>query len=49
MRKLLGLCVMVLAVAALGAGAAQAGKTRQQATNLTIATYVWQPTTVAAM
>jgi ABC-type glycerol-3-phosphate transport system substrate-binding protein len=49
MRKLLGLGVFALAVAALAAGAAQAGKTRQQVTNLTIATYVWQPTTVAAM
>jgi ABC-type glycerol-3-phosphate transport system substrate-binding protein len=48
MRKLLSLGVMALLVAALAAGAAQAGK-NQSVTNLTLATYVWQPTTVAAM
>ena len=47
MRKLLGLGALALLCAVLVAGA-QAGK---QATvvNLTFATYVWQPTTVAAM
>jgi ABC-type glycerol-3-phosphate transport system substrate-binding protein len=35
--------------AALGAAAAQAGPTTKSAVNLTLATYVWQPTTVAAM
>ena len=49
MRKLLGVCVLVLACAALAATAAQAGRTKQNVTNLTFATYVWQPTTVAAM
>ena len=49
MRKLLGFAVLLLACAALAATAAQAGKTKQNVTNLTFATYVWQPTTVAAM
>jgi ABC-type glycerol-3-phosphate transport system substrate-binding protein len=49
MRKLYGLAVLMLAVAALAATAAQAGRTKQNVTNLTFATYVWQPTTVAAM
>ena len=49
MRKLSGLAVLLLAFAALAATAAQAGKTRQNVTNLTFATYVWQPTTVAAV
>ena len=49
MRKLYGVLVLVLAVAALAATAAQASRTKQNVTNLTFATYVWQPTTVAAM
>jgi ABC-type glycerol-3-phosphate transport system substrate-binding protein len=49
MRKLLALGVVVVFVATLAAGAAQAGKSRSNAVNLTFATYVWQPTTVAAM
>src|SRR5262249_5378691 len=44
MRKLLGLGVLVLALAALATSAAQAGRTKQNVTNLTFATYVWQPT-----
>src|SRR5262245_43342710 len=49
MRKLFGVCVLVLACAALAATAAQAGRTKSHVTNLTFATYVWQPTTVAAV
>jgi ABC-type glycerol-3-phosphate transport system substrate-binding protein len=49
MRKLSGLAVLLLAFTALAATAAQAGKTKQNVTNLTFATYVWQPTTVAAV
>src|SRR5262249_48952071 len=49
MRKLLGLAVLMLAATALAATAAQAGKTKSNVTNLTFATYVWQPTTVAAV
>jgi ABC-type glycerol-3-phosphate transport system substrate-binding protein len=49
MRKILGLCAAALLCTTLAAGAAQAGKSRQAAVvNLTFATYVWQPTTVAA-
>jgi multiple sugar transport system substrate-binding protein len=46
MRRTIGL-VAVMLCAALAAGAAQAGK-QAEAVNLTFATYVWQPTTVAA-
>src|SRR5262249_5736992 len=49
MRKLIALGVVVLMCTALAAGAAQASKTRHNVVNLTFATYVWQPTTVAAM
>jgi multiple sugar transport system substrate-binding protein len=49
MRKLLPLGIAVLMCSALAAGAAQAGKSRQSVVNLNFATYVWQPTTVAAM
>jgi ABC-type glycerol-3-phosphate transport system substrate-binding protein len=48
MKKILGLCAAALLCTTLAAGAAQAGKSRQHAVNLTFATYVWQPTTVAA-
>jgi ABC-type glycerol-3-phosphate transport system substrate-binding protein len=48
MRKILALCTALVLCTALAAGAAQARKTRQHVTNLTFATYVWQPTTVAA-
>lgn len=48
MRKFLGLGAVVLLCAALAAGAAQAGSRRHGAVNLTLATYVWQPTTVTA-
>jgi multiple sugar transport system substrate-binding protein len=46
MRRTIGL-VAVMLCAALAAGAAQAGK-QAEAVNVTFATYVWQPTTVAA-
>jgi ABC-type glycerol-3-phosphate transport system substrate-binding protein len=46
MRRIIGLCA-VLTCAALAASAAQAGS-RAEAVKLTFATYVWQPTTVAA-
>jgi multiple sugar transport system substrate-binding protein len=46
MRKIIGLLAVMLC-AALAAGAAQAGK-QAEAVRLTFATYVWQPTTVAA-
>src|SRR4029079_12799434 len=49
MRKLSGLAVLLLVFTALAATAAQAGKTKQNVTNLTFPTYVWQPTTVAAV
>jgi ABC-type glycerol-3-phosphate transport system substrate-binding protein len=48
MRKILGLCGAVLLCTMLVAGAANAGQGRRAAVNLTFATYVWQPTTVAA-
>jgi ABC-type glycerol-3-phosphate transport system substrate-binding protein len=49
MKKLLGLCTAMVLCVALAASAAQAGKAKQAVTNVTIATYVWQPTTVKAM
>ena len=49
MRKLLGLAVRRCCACALAAAAAQAGKAKRSVVNLTFATYVWQPTTVAAM
>ena len=49
MKKLLGLCTAMLLCVALAASAAQAGKAKHAVTNVTIATYVWQPTTVKAM
>jgi ABC-type glycerol-3-phosphate transport system substrate-binding protein len=48
MKKILGLCTAMVLCAALAAGAAQAGKSKQNVVNLNFATYVWQPTTVAA-
>jgi ABC-type glycerol-3-phosphate transport system substrate-binding protein len=49
MKKLLGLCTAMVLCVALAASAAQAGKAKRAVTNVTIATYVWQPTTVKAM
>ncbi|HEY6961402.1 MAG TPA: sugar ABC transporter substrate-binding protein [Gaiellaceae bacterium] len=49
MRKSLGLCTAIVLALALVAGSAQAGKASSKVTNITLATYVWQPTTVAAM
>jgi multiple sugar transport system substrate-binding protein len=50
MRKLLRAAVVVALVAALGATAAQARpSSKSGVVNITLATYVWQPTTVAAM
>ncbi len=48
MKKILGLCTAMALCVALAAGAAQAGKTKQNVVNLNFATYVWQPTTVKA-
>jgi ABC-type glycerol-3-phosphate transport system substrate-binding protein len=49
MRKSLGLGAALVLCLALIAGTAQAGKSTRKVTNLTFATYVWQPTTVKAM
>lgn len=46
MRKLLGLAAVAMLCAALAAGAVQAS--RKAAVKVTFATYVWQPSTVAA-
>jgi multiple sugar transport system substrate-binding protein len=47
MRKILAPCAVLLLCAALAAGAAQAGG-KVEVVKLSFATYVWQPTTVAA-
>lgn len=47
MRKIIGLGAVIVLCAALAAGAAQA-KGEASPVKLTFATYVWQPTTVAA-
>ena len=49
MRKTLGLSTALVLCVALLASTAQAGKSSQKVTNINFATYVWQPTTVAAM
>ena len=49
MRKLLRVGAALALCAAVAATAAQAGPKKQNVVNLTFATYVWQPTTVAAM
>ena len=49
MRKTVGLCTAILLCVALLASTAQAGKSKSNVTNLSFATYVWQPTTVKAM
>jgi ABC-type glycerol-3-phosphate transport system substrate-binding protein len=48
MRKLLGIGTTLVLCVALAAAAAQAGTAKRSVVNLTFATYVWQPTTVAA-
>ena len=48
MRKFLVPSAVLLLVAVLVAGAAQAGR-KADPVKITIGTYVWQPTTVAAM
>ena len=48
MRKLLRVGAALALCAAVAAGTAQAGPKKQDVVNLTFATYVWQPTTVAA-
>ena len=48
MKKILGLCTAMALCVALAAGAAQAGNSRQNAVDIKLATYVWQPTTVKA-
>ena len=47
MRKILIPCAALVLCAALAAGAAQAGR-KAEAVKINFATYVWQPTTVAA-
>ena len=47
MRRLLIPCALLVLCASLAAGAAQAGR-KAEAVKLNFATYVWQPTTVAA-
>jgi multiple sugar transport system substrate-binding protein len=49
MRRLLGLCAVLVLCATLAASAAQAKPKKASVVNLTFATYVWQPTTVAAV
>jgi len=49
MKKILGLATTILVAVALVASTAEAGKSKSSATNITLATYVWQPTTVQAM
>jgi ABC-type glycerol-3-phosphate transport system substrate-binding protein len=49
MRKTLGLSAALVLCVALLAATAQAGRSSQKVVNLNFATYVWQPTTVAAM
>jgi multiple sugar transport system substrate-binding protein len=49
MKRILGLATALALCAVLAASAAQAAKTKHAVTNLTFATYVWQPTTVKAM
>jgi ABC-type glycerol-3-phosphate transport system substrate-binding protein len=49
MRKTIGLCTALVLCIALLASTAQAGKSSSKVVNLTFATYVWQPATVAAM
>jgi multiple sugar transport system substrate-binding protein len=49
MRKFLRIGAATMLCAVVAAAAAQAGPKKQAVVNLTFATYVWQPTTVAAM
>jgi len=49
MKRILASCTALLLCVALSASAASAAKSKQSVTNLTFATYVWQPSTVKAM
>jgi ABC-type glycerol-3-phosphate transport system substrate-binding protein len=49
MRKFLWIGAATMLCVVVAAAAAQAGPKKQAVVNLTFATYVWQPTTVAAM
>ena len=49
MKRILASCTALVLCIALSASAAQAAKSKQNVTNLTFATYVWQPATVKAM
>src|SRR3954451_7944392 len=49
MKRILASCTALLLCVSLSASAASAAKSKQNVTNLTFATYVWQPATVKAM
>jgi ABC-type glycerol-3-phosphate transport system substrate-binding protein len=49
MKKILALATTLLVAVALIASTAEASKSKASATNITLATYVWQPATVKAM
>jgi ABC-type glycerol-3-phosphate transport system substrate-binding protein len=49
MKKILALATTLLVAVALIASTAEASKSKASVTNITLATYVWQPTTVQAM
>jgi multiple sugar transport system substrate-binding protein len=49
MKKLISAGIVLVLCAALAAAVAQAGPKKQNVVNVTLATYVWQPTTVKAM
>src|SRR3954451_8588997 len=49
MKRILASCTALLLCVSLSASAASAAKSKRNVTNLTFATYVWQPATVKAM
>jgi multiple sugar transport system substrate-binding protein len=49
MKRILASCAALMLCIALSATAAQAAKSKRTVTELTFATYVWQPSTVKAM